>query len=187
MRKIDEQKKLKIKAAVMTLVDQDGLTNLTTAKVAKTAGVSPATLYIYYQDKTDMLSRIYELVKDELHSGLLAELSATAPDLAAQLRTMLQFSVAQYRQQPRAAHFVQALWTNPEALDEQALHHGTELDSALGQLFTKLAANQAYVNLSRPAFELIFATPTQLLLRQPTVSDDEVEQLIAVVIKAVQQ
>lgn len=143
MRKIDEQKKLKIKAAVMTLVDQDGLTSLTTAKVAKTAGVSPATLYIYYQDKTDMLSRIYELVKDELHSGLLAELSATAPDLAAQLRTMLQFSVAQYRQQPRAAHFVQALWTNPEALDEQALHHGTELDSALGQLFTKLVADQA--------------------------------------------
>ena len=47
MLKIDEQKKLKIKAAVMTLVDQDGLTNLTTAKVAKTAGVSPATLYIY--------------------------------------------------------------------------------------------------------------------------------------------
>lgn len=187
MRKIDEQKKLKIKAAVIDLVEQNGLTNLTTAKVAQTAGVSPATLYIYYQDKTDMLSRIYESVKDELHAGLLVTLAAAPSDLTAQLRTMLQFSVTQDRRQPRAAQFVQTLWTNPESLDAAARQHGTELDSALGQLFAALVVDDHYAALSRDAFELFLSMPSQLLLRRPDVSEPEITHLIEVVIKAVQQ
>ncbi|MCI1136590.1 TetR/AcrR family transcriptional regulator [Enterococcus gallinarum] len=43
---------------------------MTTAKIAKNAGVSPATIYLYYQDKTDLLSRLYEEVKTNLHDGL---------------------------------------------------------------------------------------------------------------------
>ncbi|NLR10586.1 MULTISPECIES: TetR/AcrR family transcriptional regulator [Lactobacillaceae] len=185
MRKIDEAKINKITLAVITLVKQQGLTNLTTAKVAKMAGVSPATLYIYYQDKTDMLSRIYELVKDDLHAGLLATLHATPVVLDQQLRAMLRYAVAQYRVHPQEAQFVQVLWNNPEALDEAARHHGTELDTALGQLFSAIVADNQYMDLSREAFEIIFSAPTQLLIRQPDVDTAEIEQMISVVIKAV--
>src|SRR5699024_7513431 len=70
MRKIDKNKQRAIKQAVFDLSQSEGLFNMTTAKIAKTAGVSPATIYLYYQDKTDLLSRIYEEVKTNLHDGL---------------------------------------------------------------------------------------------------------------------
>ncbi|MFC6261581.1 TetR/AcrR family transcriptional regulator [Levilactobacillus fujinensis] len=187
MRKIDEQKKIKITEAVITLVERDGLTNLTTAKVAKTAGVSPATLYIYYQDKTDMLSRIYELVKDELHVGLLERLAGDAGQTGQQLKTIMAFSVAQYRRYPRRAQFIQTLWTNPEVLDERARQHGTELTTALGQLFQEVSQSSDYAALSQPALELLLATPGQLLLRQPQVSDKELTTLYLGIIRAVQR
>lgn len=74
MRTKDENKIKAIKDAVIALCEADGFTNLTTAKVAKRAGVSPATIYLYYQDKTDLLSRLYEEVKDDLHKALLVSL-----------------------------------------------------------------------------------------------------------------
>ncbi|GAX01574.1 TetR/AcrR family transcriptional regulator [Secundilactobacillus silagei] len=185
MRKIDEQKKLNITQAVIDLVEQDGLTNLTTAKVARVAGVSPATLYIYYQDKTDMLSRIYEIVKDELHDGLVSALEMVIDDLDQQIRAVIKFSVQQYRKYPREARFVQTLWNNPELLDDHAREYGTELDTVLGQLFQTILNSANYAALSESAFELLLATPTQLLLRKPEVQDKEIETLIEVIIRAI--
>ncbi|EUJ29992.1 TetR/AcrR family transcriptional regulator [Listeria grayi] len=59
MRIKDEAKVTAISQAVFQITKQEGLNNASISKIAKLAGVSPATVYIYYQDKSDMLSKIY--------------------------------------------------------------------------------------------------------------------------------
>ena len=66
MRKIDVEKRNKVTQAVLQITMEDGLAGLSFDKLAKRAGVSSGTPYVYYRDKTDMLSCIYAQVWDVL-------------------------------------------------------------------------------------------------------------------------
>lgn len=58
MRYRDENKVQAIRDAAIDMVAQDGLENFGINRLAKAAGVSPATIYIYYKDKEDLLTSI---------------------------------------------------------------------------------------------------------------------------------
>lgn len=68
MRKKDDEKQKCIKNAVVQLMLEEGFQGTSIAKIAKAAGVSPATVYIYYENKDAMLREIYkEYVEDSFH------------------------------------------------------------------------------------------------------------------------
>ncbi|PSL46376.1 TetR family transcriptional regulator [Chitinophaga niastensis] len=58
MRHRDENKIQAIREKAIEMVANDGLENFGINRLAKTAGVSPATIYIYYKDKEDLLTSI---------------------------------------------------------------------------------------------------------------------------------
>ncbi|ETY72545.1 transcriptional regulator [Lactiplantibacillus fabifermentans T30PCM01] len=184
MRKIDEKKQLAIKQAAIQLVCTAGLTNLTTAKVTKTAGVSPATLYIYYQDKTDMLSRLYEEVKDQLHAGS-GEVLAAAPTLDDKIRALLRFSVRQFQRFPQETQFVNVLWSNPEVLDAQAVKHGSMTDGILKQLMEAIEAASEFAPTTATELEILFSVPGQVASRAGDLTDMQLDQLIEKILRAV--
>lgn len=59
MRKKDDQKQKCIKEAVVQLVLEEGLQGTSISKIAKAAGISPATVYVYYDNKDTMLRAVY--------------------------------------------------------------------------------------------------------------------------------
>lgn len=59
MRTRDTKKQQRIKEAMVRLVLQEGINGASVAKIAREAGVSPATIYVYYASKEDMLSEVY--------------------------------------------------------------------------------------------------------------------------------
>lgn len=59
MRTRDEQKEEAIREEAVKIVVKDGLDGLSMQKLAKAAGVSPATIYIYYKDREDLILQIY--------------------------------------------------------------------------------------------------------------------------------
>lgn len=59
MRLKDDRKKDSIKQAVIKLILQEGFHGASVSKIAREAGVSPATVYIYYENKDVMLYNIY--------------------------------------------------------------------------------------------------------------------------------
>lgn len=71
MRQKDEEKKESIKQAVIKLILEQGFHGASIAKIAREAGVSPATVYIYYANKDDMLREIYEEYADQAYFYLL--------------------------------------------------------------------------------------------------------------------
>lgn len=58
MRYRDENKMQAIRDSAIEMVAKNGLENFGINRLAKAAGVSPATIYIYYKDKEDLLTSI---------------------------------------------------------------------------------------------------------------------------------
>lgn len=71
MRKKDDEKERCIKEAVIKLILQEGFHGASISKIAKMAGVSPATVYIYFENKENMLQDIYSEYSEEIFDYLL--------------------------------------------------------------------------------------------------------------------
>lgn len=79
MRVKDENKQEAIFRATIKLVNEIGLVASSVAKIAKEAGVSPATIYIYYKNKDDLLISTYLRIKREMGRQLAAGLNKDQP------------------------------------------------------------------------------------------------------------
>jgi len=71
MRKKDDEKEKSIKEAVIKLILEEGFHGTSISKIAKEAGVSPATVYIYFDNKEIMLQDIYREYSEEIYNYLL--------------------------------------------------------------------------------------------------------------------
>jgi AcrR family transcriptional regulator len=79
MRIKDENKQDSIIKATIKLVNQIGFASSSVSKIAKEANVSPATIYIYYKNKEDLLASTYIEIKQKLSSALLKNYDDTKP------------------------------------------------------------------------------------------------------------
>ncbi len=66
MRKRDEHKEEAIIKAAIELINKIGFAETSISKIAKQAGVSPATIYIYFKNKEDLLNKLYLHVKSKM-------------------------------------------------------------------------------------------------------------------------
>ncbi len=74
MRLKDETKREAILKATMVLINTYGLAHTSMAKIAKEARVSPATIYIYFDNKDHLLVSLYIEVKREMNRAILDSL-----------------------------------------------------------------------------------------------------------------
>ena len=63
MKPKDDEKQRAIAEATFNLVAQTGLSGLTMADIARTAGIATSTLYVYYPSKDELISQLYEEAK----------------------------------------------------------------------------------------------------------------------------
>ncbi|MBU2507752.1 MAG: TetR/AcrR family transcriptional regulator [Bacteroidetes bacterium] len=79
MRYKDELKKEAIIEATVKLVNEIGFVSSSVSKIAKEANVSPATIYIYYKNKEDLLVSTYVEIKKNLSIALLKDFNPNLP------------------------------------------------------------------------------------------------------------
>lgn len=73
MRARDENKEAAIREKAIELIVNEGFSGFSMGKLAKAANVSPATLYIYYKNKEDLLNSLYNSVHDTFIEMALAD------------------------------------------------------------------------------------------------------------------
>ena len=66
----DDNKERAIYDAAISLITANGFADTSMSKIAKAAGVSPATIYVYFENKEDMLYKTYTHVKREMGEAL---------------------------------------------------------------------------------------------------------------------
>ena len=71
MRKRDDKKQEALLLATITVVNEIGFAASSVAKIAKEAGVSPATLYVYFKNKDDLLVSTYLEIKLGMGAAML--------------------------------------------------------------------------------------------------------------------
>ena len=59
MRLRDDIKEGAVREKALQMIVKEGFDGLSMQKLAKAAGVSPATLYIYYKDREDLIINLY--------------------------------------------------------------------------------------------------------------------------------
>ncbi|MCC6369486.1 MAG: TetR/AcrR family transcriptional regulator [Bacteroidia bacterium] len=64
MRIRDENKELAIRETALKMLVEQGFDGMSMQKLATAAGVSPATLYIYYKNREDMLNQLFTHVHE---------------------------------------------------------------------------------------------------------------------------
>ena len=79
MRTKDEFKQEAIIKATIKLVNEIGFVASSVSKIAKEANVSPATIYIYYQNKEDLLVSTYVNIKKKLGLSILKDFDDSLP------------------------------------------------------------------------------------------------------------
>ena len=78
MRSKDENKQQRIKEAMVSLILREGIDGTSVSKIAREAGVSPATIYVYYNSKEDMLAEVFREYSNAPYRYLMQRLS---PDM----------------------------------------------------------------------------------------------------------
>lgn len=112
MRKKDAEKKESIKQAVIKMILEEGFHGASIAKIAREAGISPATVYIYYASKDDMLKEIYEEYADQVYFYLLSKID---PNMSGRklIDTWIRAYYAYIKEQEKVFHFVEQFSSCP--------------------------------------------------------------------------
>ncbi|THB75648.1 MAG: TetR/AcrR family transcriptional regulator [Desulfobacteraceae bacterium] len=79
MRTKDENKKEALFRATIKLVNEIGFASSSVSKIAKEANVSPSTLYVFFDNKEDLLVSTYVEIKTQLAHALLENFDDTLP------------------------------------------------------------------------------------------------------------
>lgn len=194
MRTIDTAKRDKVIQTVLQITMEEGLAALSFDKLAKRAGISSGTPYVYYKDKTDMLSCIYAQVWQGLQECLQQAIDmgrTPGEKLFFGLRQLAQTLLAQtLLAHPQEAHFFLSVVNAPEFVTAEALQENSLPSPPLMAVYQEAIArrlmktdNVAYINA-------VLFGPLFLILQQHRQSGtpavmSEVEKVLDLSVSAV--
>lgn len=137
MRRKDDEKQKAIKKAVVQTVLREGMHGTSISKIAKAAGVSPATVYIYYDNKDRMLEAIYHEYAEAMFESLTQQLT-DALSAAEFIERVVKAYYLYIRQHGEAHHFVEQFSACPSLSKGCAALKGPEkLDARIKVYKTK--------------------------------------------------
>lgn len=147
MRQKDEKKILSIKQRALTMIVEDGLDGLSMQKLAVKANVSPATIYLYFKNREDL---ILQLAAENNKKMADAMLKGFDPDMhfAEGLRVQWKNRASHSIENPNDIRFLDHILHSP--LQKKAF---TNMDQ------TFLEAMSKFVRNAIDRKELIFITP----------------------------
>jgi len=173
MRKIDEGKKNRIKQAVFEIARDEGIAGLSFGKLAKRAGVSSGTPYVYYQDKTDMLGKIYLDVKTLVDDGLQADIDqGKTPE--ERLFNAVNHFAKQLVAHQLEANYLAAIEDNPQLVTAAVLQAGNQLAAPLKVAFEAAAATGRLKPTNPESVRALLFGPFTMVLRQRFAIDQPV-------------
>ena len=79
MRKKDDIKQEALFEATIKLVNEIGFASSSVSKIAKEAGISPATIYVYYKNKEDLLVSTYIEIKRNMSKAVQKDFDDSLP------------------------------------------------------------------------------------------------------------
>lgn len=112
MRTRDENKRLAICQKALKMIVEKGFDGLSMQKLAKAAGVSPATIYIYFKDREDL---IIQLWSQEMEKMVAVTLAGFDPEMSFEegMRVQWMNRARWCMENPLGMHFMEQIKYSP--------------------------------------------------------------------------
>lgn len=183
MRKKDEDKERYIKEAVVKLIIQEGFHGTSISKIAKLAGVSPATLYIYYENKDTMLHNIYAEYSEEILNQLLTHISWDMS--GSQMIETLIYNYYHYIEaHPEIFSFVEQFSSCPSLANSCQEHRGI---SQIMILLDEMKEKHILKNYSTKTIISFIFYPIKSILTNPPQNASEKTAMLQEMIQIIQE
>lgn len=163
MRVRDENKEAIVKEKALEMLVIQGFDGFSMQKLAKAAGVSPATLYIYYKDKDDL---IVSLGMEEGKKMTDATFSNFDPSMPFEqgMRVQWKNRSSYWLQNPISARYVEQIKHSPYR-DKVVETMSAEFKEVMGQFVRNAVTNKELVQVSIESYWTIAFAPLYNLLR----------------------
>jgi len=112
MRTRDENKIEAIYREALQMIVREGFDGFSMQKLARAAGVSPATIYIYFKDKEDLFLQLHRREVDKFFAYLLEDFDPES-DFATGLEIQWQRRARYVLDNPEIAHFMEQFSFSP--------------------------------------------------------------------------
>ena len=193
MRVRDESKVEAIYQQALKMIVDEGFDGLSMQKLARAAGVSPATIYIYFKDRDDLLLQLYQLESDKYFEYVLKGFDPEmdfATGLSVQWKNRARYMV----DHPDKAHFMEHFKYTP--LHQKCVVNKDERFKDLMTRFVhKAIENKELVEMPVEVYWSIAFAPLYSLMRWDkagksigglpfSLTDEMLQQTLTLVLKA---
>ena len=121
--------------ATLTLVNNGGIQGASMAKVAKIAAVSPATIYLFFQSKQDLVSQLYLTVKSSFAEAAFSDYNLQE---SVEVRfKKIWFNMAHYKLTHQEESSFLSQCDNTPMIDEITRQEGLQFLTPLFDLWVK--------------------------------------------------
>lgn len=194
MRNRDENKKEAILEHALKTIVQKGFDGLSMQKLAKAAGVSPATIYIYFKDRDDLLVQLFEVHMTNYFGYIMRGLDPEM-DFATGLKTQWRNRADFVMKHPDVAHFMEHFTYTPLHYQVVKKIKGNATGNAMSRFVQKAIRDKQLVAMPIEVYWSVAFAPLYNLLRWNKIgnnmagekfklTDEMMEQTLALVLKA---
>lgn len=182
MRCRDDEKQENIKRAVIKLILAEGFHGLSISKIAKEAGVSPATLYVYYENKEAMLYDIYRECGEQIYSYVLGRIDCNSGGERF-VESMVQAYYTYILEYGEEFYFVEQFTSCPALIGKCG---GLEGNARIVRLFEELKRKRIIKDLNNQIIAAILFNPVKSIAVQYRQSPDA-KTILAELIPVIQE
>lgn len=183
MRSRDDEKQQNIKQAVIKLIlSEEGFHGVSMSKIAKEAGVSPATVCVYYDNKEAMLRDIYRECGEQLYSYVLGRINCDMGG-AKFVETMIDAYYTYIVEYGEEFTFVEQFTSCPALVGKCS---GLEGNSRIDLLFDDLKRKRVIKNVNNHAIAAILFNPVKSIAVKYYQQEEEGRSLLAELIPMIQ-
>ena len=193
MRVRDENKIEAIFQQALNMVVAEGFDGLSMQKLAKAAGVSPATIYIYFKDRDDLLLQLFKLEGERYFDYVLKGFD-TEMDFATGLSVQWKNRARYFLDHPDKAHFMEHFKYTPLHM-KAAANRDNRFSEIMGKWLNKAIEKNELVRMPVEVYWSVAFAPLYNLIRfhkagrnmagDPFVLTEEMlQQTLTLVLKA---
>lgn len=174
MRHKDENKRTSIYHAAMEVVNHEGVEKASMSKIAKAAGVSSSTIYIYFDNKADMINKLYLLAKQELGTALFKGVS---DDMSVEVASKTWMNNYFYFlvDNPLKLSFLEQFYNSP-SISPETEAKGQEYFTPLHKLHQKGVSEQLVKDYPLPLLKAFIFEPIMSLARSHINREIEIDK-----------
>lgn len=187
MRSQDPHKREAVCKAAVRLINRHGFAGVSMARIAKEAGVSPATIYIYFENKDDLLQQLYLDTKKELAAFLMHDFDPQA-GIETAVKALLYRHWFFFYQHPEAFAFIEQCSNSPmmaglepSPLADEILAEGASYYRPVTELILQAQAAGVIRNLPMPILQALAFAPLIRLAKLHAGQNIQPQQLEEVI------